>query len=90
MARETLEDKAVRLISEGRLSVLRADDNNGLVVAACRGLSSGETHHLGFDPNGKNGHGEWRCTCEASRGFRRKCSHLMALQLVVSRRITRA
>lgn len=55
---------------------------NGKIVATCRGLTSGETHSLGFDPRGV---GMWRCTCQASRDFGRRCSHLIALQLVTSR-----
>lgn len=67
------EDKGRRLLTEGRLTVEKLD--GGLIVASCRG-DSGEVYHLGFDPRGN---GEWRCTCVA----RGRCSHLIALQLVV-------
>lgn len=71
---ESVEQKARRLLAEGRLTVtaIRAD---GTVVAECRGTD--RIHRLGFD--GKRQ--EWRCTCEA----RGRCSHLAALQLVTVR-----
>lgn len=74
------EEKAHRLLAEGRLTIERVD--GGVIVASCRGYSGGEIYRLGFDP--RDG-GEWRCTCEASSKFRRRCSHLIALQLVVVR-----
>lgn len=74
------EEKAHRLLTEGRLSVERIE--RGVVIASCRGFSDGEVYRLGFDPRGQ---GEWRCTCDASRKFHRRCSHLIALQLVVVR-----
>jgi hypothetical protein len=72
----TAEEKAHRLLVEGRLTVQRV--GGGLVIASARGFSDGEVYQLGYDPKA----GEWRCTCEASRTFRRRCSHLIALQLV--------
>lgn len=78
---ESAEKKAHRLLTEGRLVVKRVDDGGELpwVMAECRGFTDGELYHLGYDP-GKN---EWRCTCQASATFHRRCSHLIALQLVV-------
>lgn len=76
---ETIEQKAHRLLTEGRLVVERVS-GSGLVIATCRGMSAGETYKLGYDPTQK----EWRCTCEASAKFHRRCSHLVALQLVVT------
>jgi hypothetical protein len=76
---ESAETKSHRILVEGRLTVERVAD--GLVVARCRGFSDGEVYSLGYDPR----NGEWRCTCEASRKFGRRCSHLRALQLVVVR-----
>jgi hypothetical protein len=70
------ESKAHRILTEGRLTVERVD--GGAVVASCRGYSDGEVYRLGFDPNTM----EWRCTCKASSEFHRRCSHLIALQLV--------
>jgi len=75
----TAEQKAHRLLTEGRLTVERVDE---VIVASCRGFSTGEVYRLGFDP--RDG-GQWRCTCEANSKFHRRCSHLMALQLVVVR-----
>jgi hypothetical protein len=85
MATETLEAKAVRLLAEGRLTILVAE-RDGKVIAECRGLSSGETHKLGWDPSGNDGRGRWGCTCDAHATFHRHCSHLRALQLVVTRK----
>lgn len=76
----TAEDKAHRLLAEGRLTIERVD--SGIIVASCRGYSGGDVYKLGFDP--REG-GQWRCTCEANSTFRRRCSHLIALQLVTVR-----
>jgi hypothetical protein len=70
---ENVEQKARRYLAEGRLVVELVDPAAGLVVASCAGAEG--TYKLGRDP--KNG--EWRCTCPAPR----KCSHLIALRLVV-------
>jgi hypothetical protein len=75
---ESAEKKAHRLLGEGRLTVTKVLKHSGLIVASCRGFSDGEIYHLGYDPNRR----EWRCTCQASKQFGRRCSHLMALQLV--------
>ncbi len=72
----TAAEKAAVLLAEGRLTVETV--SKGVIVAACKGMS-GEVYKLGYDPRGK---GEWRCQCEANAKFRRRCSHLMALQLV--------
>ncbi len=79
MPRENATNKAHRLLAEGRLRVVRVGDESrpGLIVAECRG-DSGEAYHLGYDPGKK----QWRCGCVEMRG---KCSHLIALQLVVVR-----
>jgi hypothetical protein len=72
---ETKAQKALRYVSERRLTVLRVE--RAIVVAECKG-DSGEVYKLGFDPRDS----QWRCTCEASAKFHRECSHLMALKLV--------
>jgi SWIM zinc finger len=84
MPRETLELKAHRMLTEGRLTVAKIRPS-GLIVATCKGMSDGEVYSLGFDPTAKSGKGEWRCTCEANAKFHRRCSHLIALQLVTVR-----
>lgn len=81
---KTKADKAHQLLLEGRVTLLQVEDNRGVVVASCRGMS-GTTYHLGWDPRARNGKGEYRCTCEANRDFHRECSHLLALKLVVDR-----
>lgn len=73
MVAENVDVKGRRLLTEGRLLVVRTGDGSGAVVATCRG-DSGAVYDLGFDPKAR----EWRCTCEA----RGRCSHLVALQLV--------
>ncbi len=85
MATETIEAKAHRLLAEGRLIIEKVLPNSGLIVASCRGFSNGEVYRLGHDPAAKNGKGEWRCTCSASAQFHRRCSHLVALQLVTKK-----
>lgn len=75
MSRATAADKALRLLTEGRLMVQRVDPESRLVIAECRG-DSGSVYRLGHDPTKK----EWRCSCDA-RGD--SCSHLLALKRVV-------
>lgn len=73
----TAQRKAMRLLIEGRLEVLRRETNgdmDGLIVAQCRG-DSGTRYTLGYDPH----RNQWRCTCPELRG---ECSHLRALKLV--------
>lgn len=74
---ETADEKAHRLLHEGRLIVRTVGDPShpGRIVAECRG-DSGMIYLLGYDPKAK----EWRCTCKEVRGG---CSHLKALKLVV-------
>lgn len=68
---ETSDQKARRLLSEGRLTVLVV--NPDAVVARCKG-DSGEEYMLGWDKK----HLNWVCSCPATR----RCSHLKALWLV--------
>jgi len=70
---ETVDQKAKRLLTEGRLTVLVV--NPEAVVARCKG-DSGAEYMLGWE-----GH-NWSCSCPA-RGS--KCSHLKALWLVTVR-----
>lgn len=77
---ETKEQKALRYISERRLSITRIDAPTGAVRAQCRG-DDGE-YELGWDPRGR---GRWGCQCEANHTFNRECSHLIALKMVVTR-----
>lgn len=81
---ESAEKKAHRILIEGRLVVEKVTPG-GLIVASCKGFSDGEVYRLGFDPTAKAGRGEWRCTCPASSDFHRRCSHLLALQLVTEK-----
>jgi uncharacterized Zn finger protein len=76
MSRETVDEKARRLLVEGRLIVREVGrpSRQQRIVAECRG-DSGDMYRLGYDPEKK----EWRCTCPEQRGG---CSHLKALQLV--------
>lgn len=70
--RESAALKGRRLLSEGRLRVLAVSE--ATAEAECRG-DSGMTYVLGRDASGR-----WECSCEAKG----RCSHLIALQLVVS------
>jgi len=74
VSRENAQAKGRRLLTEGRLRVLRIE-RSGLIVAECRG-DSGEVYTLGFEPMW----GQWRCTCEAKG----RCSHIIALMLVTT------
>jgi uncharacterized Zn finger protein len=69
MTRETVRDKGLRYLAEGRLviQVVKGD----LIQAWCRG--GGEVYPLGW--NLRRG---WWCDCPA----RGPCAHLFALQLV--------
>lgn len=75
MPTETIEEKALRMIQERRLTIERVDTHGGVVVARCQGDTG--TYYLGYDVIVK----EWRCGCLA----RTECSHLVALKMVVSR-----
>ena len=70
MTRENAAAKGRRYVGEGRLVVEHA--TGGEVRARCRG--DGAVYRLGF----KNG--KWRCDCPALG----RCSHLVALGLVVA------
>lgn len=72
--RENAAAKARRLLTEGRLRVLSVDEASATASAECRG-DSGLTYSVGWDEAGR-----WFCSCEAKG----RCSHLIALQLVVA------
>jgi hypothetical protein len=69
--REPLEVKARRYLGEGRLTVHRVDADGPVVEASVRG--SGAVYAVGHDESG------WFCSCPATT----RCSHVLALQLVV-------
>ena len=72
---ESAHVKGRRLLTEGRLVVLKVAD--GEITASCRG-DSAEFYELRYDPASTR----WSCTCQEMKG---KCSHLIALQLVTIR-----
>jgi uncharacterized Zn finger protein len=72
MPRENAHDKGRRLLTEGRLRVVTVSDRH--IVAHCIG-DSGERYLLTCDPR------SWTCSCPALG----RCSHLVALMLVVLR-----
>lgn len=81
MAAETKEQKALRYIREGRLTVEKVGEGGRFrIMATCRG-SEGEEYQLGFDTQGNR----WGCSCTAAKQFGRRCSHLIALQFVVKK-----
>lgn len=72
---KAIEEKAIRLIMEGRVTVTWSGDGAG------QGLVDGDTdtYQVSYSPAGKV------CTCPA--GFNhRACSHAIALELEVERR----
>lgn len=70
MTRESVEAKAARYVTAGRLILVEVVPG-GRVRATCRG--GGALYELGFD------RGRWWCSCPA----RSWCAHLAALGLVV-------
>lgn len=73
MSTETSDEKALRLIGEGKLTVLEVA--RGRVIGRVQGDHG--TYMCGFDPQAE----EWRCTCAEMKGM---CSHLKALWLVTT------
>lgn len=79
MSRVTLDDKARRVLADGRLQIERVLPD-GSIVAKVHGLS-GAHYVCGYVPE----QGRAGCTCKASREFGRECYHLRALWMVVAR-----
>ncbi len=73
-ARESLQEKALRLIRDGRLIVTLVDGER--IEAHVRGTDA--EHVVTYQRGG------WRCSCEAAR-FNQRCSHLASVQLVTRR-----
>lgn len=69
--RENVREKSERLLTTGRLRVIKVDGDT--ILAECRG-DSGEVYELGHVDE------VWRCSCPA----RTACSHLHALWAVVA------
>jgi hypothetical protein len=74
----TGERKAMRLLLERRLEVIKAEPD-GFIHARCKGDEA--TYDLGYDPSKRR----WRCTCPELRGA---CSHLIALKMITTARET--
>lgn len=70
MTRESVDAKAQRYLTEGRVRILHVND--GGAHALVRG--AGHLYTVDARP------GTWRCTCPA----RRRCAHIAALELVVA------
>src|SRR6266511_1102161 len=73
-ARESLTERALALIADGRLVVTLVDGER--VEATVRATDT--THLVGYRRGG------WYCDCEAHR-FGQRCTHLASLQLVTRR-----
>ena len=71
VSRENADQKGARYLTEGRLRVIQVDEDDGVVMAECRG--DGRLYALGFDERG------WFCSCPAYG----RCAHLKALGRVV-------
>jgi uncharacterized Zn finger protein len=70
--REDAATKARRLLTEGRVTIVHADE--GGVNALIRG-DSAMTYRV------SHAGGEWRCDCPA----RTRCSHVQAVMLITNR-----
>lgn len=72
------EEKAVRLVLEGRVTVTWINDD----YSAASGTVDGETdtYRVSFSPAGRV------CTCQAAR-HHKDCSHGVALELEVGRQL---
>jgi uncharacterized Zn finger protein len=68
---ENADAKGARYLTEGRLRLIQVDEDDGIVMAECRG--DGRMYTLGYDERG------WHCDCPALG----RCSHLKALGRVV-------
>src|SRR4051812_11728486 len=74
-SRRDARSKGLRMLVEGRLSIDKADEDGGLILATCKGDHG--VYRLGYEPRRHR----WGCSCPA----RGDCSHLWALRQVVSR-----
>jgi hypothetical protein len=72
MARETVDEKARRLLGEGRVTVVRAEFDE--IDATVTG-DSGKAYVVVHRPGG------WRCRCVATVD---RCSHVVAVGLVTA------
>jgi uncharacterized Zn finger protein len=70
---ENAEQKGRRLLTEGRLTILRVIPELDTYVAECKG-DSGANYRLVYDPRFK----KWSCSCPA---LGQRCSHLVAVKL---------
>jgi uncharacterized Zn finger protein len=73
---ENTHTKARRLLTEGRIRVLSANEDDGFLAAEVRG-DSARVYVVSYESGG----GGWSCDCP-TRGV---CSHLRAVQLVTVR-----
>jgi uncharacterized Zn finger protein len=71
MLPENAASRGRRYLVEGRLHVRRADEHR--ILARCRGDSEA-VYAVGYEREREG----WFCTCPAKR----RCSHMVALQLV--------
>jgi uncharacterized Zn finger protein len=78
MPRETVREKARRLLAEGRVTVRRASP--GTLAASVRGDSARE-YRAGLEG------GRWYCGC-AHAAMTTRCSHVLALQLIFLEEMT--
>lgn len=74
-ARETVQDKAARYLTEGRVLIVRVRLDH--VIAIVQGSDSYDVRH---DPSG------WSCSCPVRRP---ECSHIAAVRLVTTATIAR-
>jgi hypothetical protein len=70
VSRETIREKALRYLCEGRVRILVCNEEDGVVEADVRG--EGASYVVVHDERG------WWCDCEA----RTECCHISALRQV--------
>jgi hypothetical protein len=72
VSRENIAAKAQRYLCEGRIRVLRCNDDEGTILADVRG--TGAIYVTECDDE------RWRCNCSA----RGECCHVLALKFVTA------
>lgn len=72
MSRENVMAKAQRYLIEGRVRILRCNDDEGTILADVRGTGAIYTTECDGE--------RWRCTCSA----RSECCHIISLKYITA------
>jgi hypothetical protein len=73
MPREDAHAKSERYLVQGRVRIMRCDEDAGFLAAEVRS-DAAKIYVVAFDE------GAWSCSCSA---FSQRCAHLLAVQRVV-------